>query len=82
MEDQNKIDDLIKMLDAGMSKGVGHINVDCDETEEKAKSVQTMGCTDCSPLHWPAAFLPFTRVWMTTNNKQEEFYHGSKYSTG
>ncbi len=48
MEDQNKIDDLIKMLDAGMSKGVGHINVDCDETEEKAKSVQTMGCTDCS----------------------------------
>ena len=47
MDDQSRIDDLIKMLDGGMSRGVGHINVDCVE-EEEAKSVQTMGCTDCS----------------------------------
>ena len=47
MDEQSRIDDLIKMLDGGMSRGVGHINVDCVE-EVEAKSVQTMGCTDCS----------------------------------
>lgn len=42
------IDDLIAMLDSGMSKGVGHINADVDETIGDTKAVQTMGCTDCS----------------------------------
>ena len=42
------IDDLVKMLDSGMAMGVGHVNVDYDETKEKSKEVQTMGCTDCS----------------------------------
>ena len=41
------IDDLVKMLDQDMSKGVGHVNVDFDE-KAQAKTVQTMGCTDCS----------------------------------
>lgn len=53
MDEKNMIDDLIKMLDSGMEKGVGHVNVDCAPEEggpEKAlsKNIQTMGCTDCS----------------------------------
>jgi hypothetical protein len=47
MDDKTMIDDLVKMLDSGMTEGVGHINVDTD-TKEDSKSVQTMGCTDCS----------------------------------
>ena len=41
-------DDLIAQLDAGMSKGVGHINVNVDEEADSTKEVQTLGCTDCS----------------------------------
>lgn len=48
MDDKKMIDDLINMLDSGMASGVGHVNVDCDEEEQEAKNVQTMGCTDCS----------------------------------
>ncbi|EOS75455.1 MAG: hypothetical protein OSJ60_12870 [Lachnospiraceae bacterium] len=48
MDDNKMIDDLVKMLDSGMAMGVGHVNVDYDETKEKSKEVQTMGCTDCS----------------------------------
>ena len=47
MDEQNMIDDLVKMLDAGMASGMGHINVDREDTQ-KTKSVQTMGCSDCS----------------------------------
>ncbi len=47
--DQNKlIDDFIKMMDGGMEKGVGHVNVDYDANAEADKSVQTLGCADCS----------------------------------
>ena len=48
MDEKNMIDDLVKMLDSGMAMGVGHVNVDTDEKEQKSKNVQTMGCTDCS----------------------------------
>lgn len=48
MEQDKMIDDLVKMLDSGMTKGVGHINVDSTEDTEKSKDVQTLGCTDCS----------------------------------
>ena len=48
MDDNKMIDDLINMLDSGMTEGVGHINVDYDEAEQQSKNVQTMGCTDCS----------------------------------
>lgn len=48
MDEKNMIDDLVKMLDAGMGQGVGHVNVDCTAEETAAKEVQTMGCTDCS----------------------------------
>lgn len=48
MDNNEMIDDLIAQLDAGMAQGVGHINVDVDETITTTKKVQTMGCTDCS----------------------------------
>ena len=48
MDNNAMIDDLIKMLDDGMSNGVGHVNVDFDETAKNTKEVQTMGCSDCS----------------------------------
>ena len=47
MDEQNMINDLVKMLDSGMAMGVGHVNVDTDANQE-SKNVQTMGCTDCS----------------------------------
>lgn len=48
MDEKSMIDDLISQLDSGMSKGIGHINVDVDENSNSTKEVQTMGCTDCS----------------------------------
>lgn len=42
------IDDLIKMLDGGMAKGVGHVNVEYNENADESKNVQTLGCADCS----------------------------------
>lgn len=47
MDEKEMIDDLVKMLDSGMAKGTGHVNVDYD-ADGAAKEVQTMGCTDCS----------------------------------
>ncbi|MBO5282893.1 MAG: hypothetical protein J6B43_07205 [Lachnospiraceae bacterium] len=47
MDENKMIDDLVKMLDQGMANGMGHVNVDRDDIEE-TKSVQTMGCSDCS----------------------------------
>ncbi len=48
MDDKQMIDDLVKMLDSGMAEGVGHVNIDYDSESGSDKSVQTMGCTDCS----------------------------------
>ena len=48
MDEKTMIDDLVKMLDSGMTDGVGHVNVDCDQQVEQSKNVQTIGCTDCS----------------------------------
>ncbi|MDE6606513.1 MAG: hypothetical protein K2K54_01975 [Lachnospiraceae bacterium] len=48
MDDKQMIDDLVKMLDSGMAGGVGHMNIDYDSDNGSDKSVQTMGCTDCS----------------------------------
>lgn len=47
MDEKDMIDDLVKMLDSGMAKGTGHVNVDYN-AEDSSKQVQTMGCTDCS----------------------------------
>lgn len=48
MDQESMINDLIAQLDAGTAKGVGHINVDVDENATESKTVETMGCTDCS----------------------------------
>ena len=48
MDNEKMVEDLVKMLDSGMAMGVGHVNVDYDETKDDTKNVQPMGCTDCS----------------------------------
>ncbi|WP_286082116.1 hypothetical protein [Parablautia intestinalis] len=48
MDEKSMIDDLVKMLDSGVTEGVGHINVESSEADDNSKEVQTMGCTDCS----------------------------------
>ncbi len=48
MDEKAMIDDLVRMLDAGMAQGVGHVNVDTDLSSDDSKNVQTMGCSDCS----------------------------------
>ena len=48
MDENQMINDLISQLDAGIHKGTGHINVDVDETSNQQKSVETMGCVECS----------------------------------
>lgn len=48
MDNDQMIEDFIKMLDSGMAQGVGHVNVDVDTNLKASKNVQTMGCTDCS----------------------------------
>ncbi len=48
MSNDDRIDDIIAMLDQGVQNGVGHININTDETLTTPKTVQTMGCTDCS----------------------------------
>ena len=48
MDDKKMIEDLVKMLDSGMTNGVGHINVEYNEQAPQSKNVQTIGCTDCS----------------------------------
>ena len=48
MDENQMINDLIAQLDAGMAKGIGHVNVDVDNTLNQSKAVETMGCVDCS----------------------------------
>lgn len=48
MDENSMIDDLVRILDNGAENGVGHFNVEVDPTAEESKSVQTMGCPDCS----------------------------------
>lgn len=51
MNDNNRTsaaDDLVALLDSSVANGVGHLNVDTDENLEGNRSVDTMGCTDCS----------------------------------
>ena len=48
MTDDQMIADLVAQLDSGFSKGVGHVNVDVDDTASQGRQTQTMGCADCS----------------------------------
>lgn len=55
MNENKMIEDLVAMLDAGISKGVGHINADVEENFEGTKKVQTYGCSDCSRAPFPCS---------------------------
>ena len=48
MDEKQRVEDLIKQLDAGFEGGVGHVNVDVDTSATGDKTVETMGCADCS----------------------------------
>lgn len=48
MNNKEQIDDLVAFLDNSVKNGVGHLNVDTDESLDSTRNVQTMGCTDCS----------------------------------
>ena len=50
MDENKMIEDLVRMLDSGISKGVGHINADVEDQLEGTKRVQTYGCSDCSRM--------------------------------
>ena len=54
MDEKKMIDDLVAMLDSGITNGVGHVNVLVDENLKETTEVQTMGCSDCSRT--PLAF--------------------------
>lgn len=47
MKPDTRIEDIIAMLDGNVAKGVGHINVDVNETAQSSVTVQS-GCADCS----------------------------------
>ena len=52
MNQDQMIADLIAKLDGGVANGVGHINVDVDETMEQTVKSET-GCTDISKAKFP-----------------------------
>ncbi len=49
MEDKKLLDDIVAMLDNFMTEGGGHMNIDVNTLNtETQKTVQQLGCTDCS----------------------------------
>ncbi len=48
MDEKQMVDDIVAMLDGQMSNGTGHVNLDYSDKAASAKSVETMGCADCS----------------------------------
>ena len=48
MDNEKMINDLIAQLDAGMAGGMGHVNVDVNDTQSSSKQVETFGSADCS----------------------------------
>lgn len=68
MDEKSMIDDLVKLLDNDVTKGVGHINVRIDKASTKSKDIQTMGCSDCSrtPL---ACSIPTLMEGLDDNKK-------------
>jgi len=47
-EKEKMLDDVVAMLDSQMSSGTGHINLDYSDKADAPKSIETMGCVDCS----------------------------------
>jgi len=48
MTEEQMIEDLIKTLDSGIMRGVGHVNVEVEDSPENTRSVQTLGCSACA----------------------------------
>lgn len=48
MDEKKMIDDLVSLLDSSVSNGAGHLNVEIDSAKDSKRTVETMGCTDCS----------------------------------
>ena len=44
----DQIDDLVAFLDGSFGSGVGHVNVEVDDSLSANRQTETMGCTDCS----------------------------------
>ena len=48
MDEKKMIDDIVAMLDSQMASGTGHINLDSSDQAESGRTIETMGCADCS----------------------------------
>jgi len=48
MDKDRMVDDIVSMLDSSMANGTGHVNLDYSEKATEQKTVETMGCADCS----------------------------------
>ncbi|MBR6328247.1 MAG: hypothetical protein IKR68_01215 [Lachnospiraceae bacterium] len=48
MDKDKMLDDVVAMLDSQMKSGTGHINLEYSEDAKSPKSIETMGCADCS----------------------------------
>lgn len=48
MKKKDMIDDIVALLDDSVSKGVGHLNITMEESDTEAKTVEQLGCLDCS----------------------------------
>ena len=48
MDQKSMIDDLVSQLDSGMKSGMGHVNVDVNDSTDSSKQVETFGSADCS----------------------------------
>ena len=47
-DNQQKIDEIVTMLDGFMSDGGGHMNITENTLSDAEKQVTTLGCLDCA----------------------------------
>ncbi|MDE6845159.1 MAG: hypothetical protein K2J99_05255 [Lachnospiraceae bacterium] len=43
MDNNQMIEDFVKMMDSGMAQGVGHVNVDVDDKADNSKTEELQG---------------------------------------
>jgi len=48
MENKDMVNDIIAMLDRSVEKGVGHLNITTVESTDESKTIEQLGCLDCS----------------------------------
>ena len=66
MTQEQMIEDLIKTLDSGITRGVGHVNVTVTDDAKESCSVSTMGCSAC-------AQTPLNSATPATSSKLKDF---------